>query len=91
MRRHGRVDANQGDIVGALLLVGATPRSLSSLGDGCPDLLVGFRQRTYLMEIKSPKGRLTDQQKDWIASWNGSPVHIVHTIDEALKAIGVLK
>jgi hypothetical protein len=90
VRLRGKTDANQSEIRQALHKVGASTHSLAQLGAGCPDLLVGYRQRTYLMEIKAPKGRLTDQQKDWMASWNGAPVHVVHDIDEAFRAIGVL-
>ena len=90
MRKYGKVDTNQRLIVGALARVGASPRSLASLGDGCPDLLVGFRGKTYLMEVKSESGTLTQDQTEWIAGWHGGKVHLVRSVDDALAVIGVL-
>ena len=47
-------DQNEGPIVAALRSVGAT---VSRLNDpGAPDLLVGFRAGTYLLEVKRPLG-----------------------------------
>ncbi len=57
---------------------------------GRPDLLVGFRGETYLLEVKSPKGRLEDSQVTWHADWRGRPVAVVRTPTEALRAIGAL-
>ncbi len=47
-----RRDACERDIVRALELAGATVTKLD--GKGVPDLLVGFRGRTLLMECKDP-------------------------------------
>ena len=51
MRRAARVDENQGLIVKALRACGATVRIITQ-GDGIPDLLVGYRGHTILMEVK---------------------------------------
>jgi Holliday junction resolvase len=51
MRRAMRVDANQEQIVSALRARGAGVRVISQ-GDGIPDLLVGYRGFTILMEVK---------------------------------------
>lgn len=91
MRKHGRVDLSQSVIVNSLRAIGATVHSLAALGDGCPDLLVGFRQHTYLLEVKAEKGRLTADQVEWIDSWRGHPVYVVHDVGEALRAMGVSK
>ena len=45
------IDDNQNDIVTALRKAGATVRIISQ-GEGIPDLLVGFRGETMLMEVK---------------------------------------
>jgi Holliday junction resolvase len=89
-----RVDANQAQIVHALRQCGCTVQSLASIGKGCPDLLVGCRGDLYLMELKdgakSPsKRRLTDYESEWIADWEGGPVYIVESIEDALRAVGV--
>ena len=92
MRRHGRVDANHAEIVRALRQVGASVQSLADIGKGCPDLLVGFRGDTFLLEIKDgskpPSARvLTPDEGAWLACWRGSPYHVVSSVDEALEAI----
>jgi hypothetical protein len=87
--RHGNPDANQGDIVQALRKVGAVVVLLTVLGDGIPDLLVGFRGETFLLEVKTAKGRLEEAQEVFIATWRGRPVRVVRTVDEAFAAIGL--
>lgn len=93
MRRHGKVDANQKEIIQALRHVGAGVQSLANIGGGCPDLLVGFRQNNYLLEVKDgakpPSARkLTTDQVWWHEIWPGK-VCVVKDCKQALKAIGV--
>ena len=85
-----KTDANQSAIIAVLREVGATVVDLSAVGKGCPDLLVGFRGATYLLEVKNVKGknRTTPDQDVFYAWWRGGPVSIVRTADEALSAIG---
>ena len=92
--RAARVDANQPGIVRALRAVGASVQSLSAVGDGVPDLLVGFRATNYLLEVKDgtkvPSARkLTDDQEKWHAAWRGQK-QVVQTVHEALQAIGAI-
>lgn len=92
MRRRGRVDANQREIVAALRKLGATVQSLADVGRGCPDLLVGFRGRTYLMEVKDGAKRLsaralTPDEEAWVAAWKGSPVFVVESIEQAIETV----
>lgn len=86
MRRAAKIDANQGQITTALKQAGATVKSLAAVGEGFPDLVVGFRDRNLLMEVKQPKGKLTAQQLDLISSWRGL-IHVVTTAEEALAAL----
>ena len=51
------------------------------------DLLVGFRNHTILLEVKAEDGRLTKPQIEFIAQWNGGPVHIVRDPDEAASLV----
>lgn len=96
MRRRALSDANQPTIVAALKAAGCAVVDLSSIGKGCPDLLVGRGGITFLVECKGdPKvthrrGRLelTDDQVAFCAAWRGAPIHVVHSIDEALDAVG---
>ena len=88
MRRAARADRNQAQIVAALRKVGATVLHLHSLGRGAPDILAGYRGRNILMEIKTPKGKLTPQESDFMWGWKGQYAE-VRTVDEALLAIKV--
>jgi len=49
-----RRDQNEPDIVKALRAAGAYVQLLEQ-GGGVPDLLVGYRGRTYLVEVKNPE------------------------------------
>lgn len=60
MRICGRIDGNQAQIVRALRQVGATVLSLADMGDGCPDLLVGFRGFNILLEVKDGSASPSD-------------------------------
>jgi hypothetical protein len=82
-----RRDDNEPAIVTALEQCGASVTLLSIKGG--PDLLVGFRRRTYLVEVKSDSGTLTPAQRDYHASWRGDPIRIVRSPDDALRLIGV--
>jgi len=89
MRKHGKVDALQGEIVRALRLRGVSVQSLASVGEGCPDLLCGYRQHTYLLEIKREDGKPTVDQINWWREWNGAAVDVVRSVHEAVRAIGI--
>ena len=88
MRAAARVDHNQAAIVSALRQVGAMVCILSSVGRGCPDLLVGYHGMNYLLEVKAEKGRLTRQETEWIQTWAGQ-VRIVRSVIGACAAIGI--
>jgi len=91
MRRAAKIDASQTQIVSALRAIGAFVQSLGAVGDGCPDLLVGYAGRTYLMEVKEPhvKGRLRPSQIDWHAAWMpmGGPLYVVETPAQAMEML----
>lgn len=95
IRRASNIDANQPQIVKYLRIAGATIQHLHSVADGCPDLLVGFRGRNYLLEVKDgdkvpSKQSLTKDQERWHGEWRGE-VFIVRSVYDALKAIGAMK
>lgn len=94
MRRAAKVDRNQPEIVQALRQVGAYVESLAAVGSGVPDLLVGFRGETVLIEVKDgakakSARQLTDQQIEWHAAWPGGRCVVASNVAEALAAIGV--
>ena len=91
MRRAARVDENQGLIVKALRAYGATVRIITQ-GDGIPDLLVGYRGHTILMEVKDgnkpPSARqLTTAEQIFFDQWTGGKLFIVNSVEEALDVL----
>lgn len=90
MRRSARVDANQSHLVAALRSF-ASVAVTSAVGKGFPDIVVGYRGRNYLFEIKDPKKppsarRLTEHESDWHRLWLGQ-VHVVETLDDCLRVM----
>jgi hypothetical protein len=90
MRLDARVDANQAEIVAALRKAGCTVQSLARVGAGCPDALVARAGLCYLLEIKTDGGTVSDSQVEWARNW-ASPVYVVRSVDEALRAVGLAK
>ena len=91
MRRRGKVDANQADIVRALRAIGADVQLLSDVGGGVPDLLLGYRGVNILLEVKDgrkpPSERqLTPDQVIWHRDWRGQKA-VVESVGEALEAV----
>jgi hypothetical protein len=88
VRRAARIDRNQVDVVIALRKIGATVQHLHTVGGGCPDLLVGFRGRNMLLEVKSDGG-LNDLETEWHRDWRGK-VATIYTPEEAIHEVGKL-
>lgn len=84
------MDTNHNQIVCALRDMGASVTSLAAVGCGVPDLIVGWRQRNYLLEVKGEKGQLNPYQVAFHAMWSGQ-VCVVRTPDDALRVIGAIK
>lgn len=80
-----RVDANQAEIVAALRKIGAAVTPLHTVGQGVADLLVSWRQRWFLFEVKSDhKGKLTPDEKRWIGEQR-APVFVITSASEAIN------
>jgi len=62
MRKHARIDANQKKIVSHLRDIGCTVLVTSQLGKGAPDIIVGYKGKNYLIEIKDGEKRLSQQK-----------------------------
>lgn len=84
MRRAARVDENQKAIVQALRDAGAYVWII-----GLPvDLLVGYKNWTFLMEIKTTsKKRLTPLQADFFQNWKGGTLCRIDSPQAALEMI----
>jgi hypothetical protein len=87
MRHAARVDENQKTIVDALRKAGAYVWII-----GLPvDLLVGFKNHTFLVEIKSTsKKRLTGLQADFFENWSGSTLARIDSPEAALRMLSVI-
>ena len=88
MRRAARVDSNQAAIVQALRDAGAYVWII-----GLPvDLLVGYKNWTFLMEIKSDsKARFTGLQADFFPNWKGGTLCRVDSPEAALMMLRVIE
>ena len=93
MRRYAaRTDKNQQKIIDAYRDVGAWVWYI-----GRPfDLLVGFRGRLYLVEVKNPKGKdkIGEEQHTEIGKLlhlANIKVHVVRGVDDGLRAIGAMR
>lgn len=95
LNRHAtQRDINEPEIIAALRAVGAYVFQL----DTPVDLLVGYRNKTVLMEVKRPgkkprvggfKYGLTDDQEKFYAEWKGGELVTVRSVEQALACIGV--
>ena len=72
MRRNARIDKNHPEVVEAFRKLGCSVLSLAPLGRGIPDLLVAIGGVTWLIEIKSKKGKENDLQLEWAENWRGA-------------------
>lgn len=91
MRRAAKIDANQTQIVEALRAYGATVRVVTQ-GNGLPDLLVGYRGHTLLLEVKDgrkvPSARkLTPAEEKFFQEWTGGLLAKVESVDEAIDIL----
>lgn len=91
MRRRAKVDRNQAEIVNALRQLGATVQPLHSVGQGCPDLLAGYRGENWLIEVKDWRAansdrKLTERQIEWHCGWKGQ-VAIVEDVAAAIAVV----
>ena len=73
-------DANEPEIVAALKAIGASVERI----DKPVDLIVGYRRRTLLMEVKVPNGKLTSDQETFFDSYRGE-AYVVRSPEEAIE------
>ena len=88
MRQKARTDVAHSAIRDALRRVGCSVHDTSQLGGGFPDLTVrtpdGF---LLLLEVKSPRGRLTADQERFRIYFPETQVAV--TVEDALRLVGV--
>lgn len=91
-----RVDGNHAEIVRGLREIGAGVLDVHSVG-GLLDVLVAFRGKLTLVEIKNPARprsarKLTEAEAETIAALSRNDVTppVVLTLEDALRAIGAM-
>lgn len=86
--RFKKVDANQSEIVKTFKALGCSVVDLSSVGRGCPDLVIGINKMTIFVEIKSSaKASYTSHQIEWMQNWRGGTVARIDSIDAAVRLV----
>ena len=92
-----RTDDNHKDVVTEFrkAMAEATVFDASGAGRGFPDLVIGWRGKNYLFEIKDPEKPpsargLTDVQKEMHTNWQGQ-IHVVHSAAEICAQIARLE
>ena len=86
-----RVDENQKQLVHTFIALGASVLNLSTVGRGCPDLLIGYRGKSVLVEIKSgSKATFTEPQVKFMQEWRGGTVSRIDSVDAAIRLIKML-
>ena len=90
--RAARTDANQAEIVAVLRKVGATVHSTHKVGQGFPDLVIGFMGSTILAEVKDgskPESarKLRPSQVEFRDKWRGGPILILTSPDQAIASV----
>ena len=78
-----RRDANQRKIVAALRRLGMSVVITADVGGGFPDLVVGYRGVTYLVEVKNAT-KLRKKQIAFREAWKGGPVWVLRNLDDVL-------
>lgn len=83
--KFNRRDANESEIIDALTQAGCDVVGVERQPF---DIVVGRAGRTYLLEVKTAKGKLKVSQIKFRETWRGHYA-IVRTVDDALRAVGL--
>ena len=93
MRHIARTDDNQQLIVKQLRQLGCSVAITSMMGKGFPDLVLGYQNKNFLIELKdgakpkSQKGLTMDEAK-FFTAWKGQ-CDKCESLEEVCKIIGI--
>jgi hypothetical protein len=62
---------------------------LHTVGHGCPDIAVAYQGQTWLVEIKTAVGRLTNDEREWWDKWQGERT-IVRSVEDAARLLHLM-
>ena len=86
-----RVDENQKQIIHTFIALGASVLNLSRVGQGTPDLAIGYKGKTVFVEVKSfDKAKYTEPQVKFMQNWRGGAVSRIDSVDAAIRLIKML-
>lgn len=91
MRRKARVDANQKEIVQQLRQLDVSVLHTHQLGKGAPDLILGYRNENYLIELKDgsktkSQQKLTPDEVEFQSKWKGNYA-VCNSLEQILTII----
>ena len=94
MRKRGRTDENQQEIVKQLRQLGCSVAITSMIGKGFPDFIVGYKGRNLMIELKDGKRipsekKLTMDEAKFFSAWKGQ-VDKCESLEEICKVIGII-
>lgn len=87
MRYAHRVDDTHAAVKAAFQKVGATVMDLSGVGSGWPDMAVGWRGKSILIECKSKDGFETPEQRERRLAWRGDAWLVVRDPETAVLQV----
>ncbi len=83
-----KVDLTQKEVVATLRKMDCSVFHLHTVGQGCPDLLVGIDGKTYLVEVKKDdKAKFTEAQIKFMTEWRGAPVVRINSAQDAIAFV----
>lgn len=89
-----RIDLNQKVIVELFRKLGASVLVMSDLGKGAPDLVVGFKGKTYLIEVKNgnkpiSQQKLTKAEEEFKNTWRGhyEVINSIRQVENFLRRV----
>ena len=87
-----RVDENQKLIINTFIAMGASVLNLSRVGQGCPDLLIGYKgKHSILVEVTANERKAyTEPQVKFMQNWRGGAVCRIDSVDAAIRLIKML-
>lgn len=84
--KHGKRDANHGEIKAAFEQLGCSVHDTADMGGGFPDLAVGLCGVSTLVEVKQKDGTLTPAQELFVQTWRGR-LSIVRSVDDVITVV----
>lgn len=92
MHRTRKVDSNQAELVKQIRKIpGVSVLHIHVVGKGAPDVIIGYKGKNFLAEIKDPgkfksQRKLTEDEEKFRNSWCGQ-VQTVETFDDVIRIL----